>query len=331
MRAPTKAMTNYVVDLIIAAAFIGAAVSGIVFLLPTAWVSTSRGDPAMLGVGMAVWRTLHEWSSLIMIGGVLLHTVLHWRWVVAMTKKAFAPPRRERRAAARPHAVRPDAARPGAALPDIARPVPVALQPVDAGPPSAPGAALQPPGSSSQLPFGGGPRTVADASSPPAVVVYRCDEARPRRRTRREVLAGLGMVGAAVVTGGLAGRALADQWLERSASAEGVGGDEESGSGEALASSDDGLSASDGSSVADDTSSDGAATGDGAGSSSSLTADRVVIDEGRCNGCGHCLPSCPYGVFDWGGSVAVVADANACRLCGRCLQVCPTTAITLNA
>jgi len=271
MRAPTKAMTNYVVDVIIAAAFIGAAVSGIVFLLPTAWVSTSGGDPAILGVSMGVWRTLHEWSSLIMVGGVALHTVLHWRWVVAMTKKTFAPPCRER------------------------------------------------------------PRTAAVASSSPAVVVYRCDEARPRQRTRREVLVGLGMVGAAVVTGGLAGRALADQWLERSASAEGVGGGEGSGSGNGLASSDDGLSASDGASVADGTSSGDAATGDAAGPSSTYIADRVVIDEARCNGCGHCLPSCPCGVFDWGGSTAVVADANACRLCGRCLQVCPTTAITLNA
>lgn len=311
MRAPTKAMTNYVVDVIIAAAFIGAAVSGIVFLLPTAWVSTSGGDPAILGVGMAVWRTLHEWSSLIMVGGVLLHTVLHWRWVVAMTKKTFAPPRRERPAVAPPQAVRPDAA-----PDDVTRPVPVALQPS---------------GLDSQEPLGVRSGTVADGSSAPAVVVYRCDETGPRQRTRREVLVGLGMVGAAVVTGGLAGRALADQWLERSASAEGVGGGEGSGSGGGLASSDDGLSASDGSSVADGASSDGAATGDAAGSSSSLTADRVVIDEARCNGCGHCLPSCPYGVFDWGGSTAVVADANACRLCGRCLRVCPTTAITLNA
>ncbi|MEE4275724.1 MAG: 4Fe-4S dicluster domain-containing protein [Thermoleophilia bacterium] len=316
MRAPTKAMTNYVVDVIIAAAFIGAAVSGIVFLLPTAWVSTSGGDPAILGVGMAVWRTLHEWSSLIMVGGVLLHTVLHWRWVVAMTKKTFAPPRRERPAVSPPQAVHPGAARPGAVPVDVTRPVPVALQPL---------------GSDPQESLGVRSRTDADASSSPTVVVYRCDEARPRQRTRREVLVGLGMVGAAVVTGGLAGRALADQWLERSASAEGVGGGEDSGSGDGLASSDDGLSASDGSSVADGASSDGAATGDAAGSSSSVTADRVVIDEARCNGCGHCLPSCPYGVFDWGGSTAVVADANACRLCGRCLQVCPTTAITLNA
>ncbi|MBN2204909.1 MAG: 4Fe-4S binding protein [Thermoleophilia bacterium] len=308
MRAPTKATINYVVDVIIAAAFIGAAVSGIVFLLPTAWVSTSGGDPAILGVSMAVWRTLHEWSSLIMVGGVLLHTVLHWRWVVVMTKKTFAPPRRERHAAAGSAVKRPNAT----------RPVPVALQPVGSGSPLPSGAAPQ-------------SRDVADAPSPPAVVVYRCEAAQPRQRTRREVLVGLGMVGAAVVTGGLAGRALADQWLERSASAEGVGGGEGSGSGDGLASSDDGLSASDGSSATDGTSSDDAATGDAAGSSSSSTADRVVIDEARCNGCGHCLPSCPYGVFDWGGSTAVVADASACRLCGRCLQVCPTTAITLNA
>ena len=316
MRAPTKAMTNYIVDLIIAVAFIGAAVSGIVFLLPTAWVSTSGGDPAMLGVSMAVWRTLHEWSSLIMVGGVLLHTVLHWRWVVVMTKKTFTPPRRERPGVARPHAGRPGAARPAAAPPDVTRPVPVALQPV---------------GSGSPLPSGVAQQSRDAASSPPAVVVYRCDEAQPRQRTRREVLVGLGMVGAAVVTGGLAGRALADQWLVRSASAEGVGGGDETGSGDSGESTGDGLSGSDASSTADGTSADGAATGDGAGASSSLTAERVVIDEGRCNGCGHCLPSCPYGVFDWSGSTAVVADANACRLCGRCLQVCPTSAITLNA
>jgi NAD-dependent dihydropyrimidine dehydrogenase PreA subunit len=315
MRAPTKAMTNYIVDLIIAVAFIGAAVSGIVFLLPTAWVDTSGGDPALLGVTMAVWRTVHEWSSLIMVGGVLLHTVLHWRWVVVMTKKTFTPPRRER-GPARPHTARPGMARPEATPPDVTRPVPAALQAVDSGPP---------------LPSGVAQQSRDAASSPPAVVVYRCDEAQPRQRTRREVLVGLGMVGAAVVTGGLAGRALADQWLERSASAEGVGGGEESVGGEGLASSDDGLAAGDESAVADGASADGAATGDGAGSSSSLTADRVVIDEARCNGCGHCLPSCPYGVFDWGGSTAIVADANACRLCGRCLQVCPTTAITLNA
>ena len=329
MRAPTKAMTNYVVDVLIAAAFIGAAVSGIVFLLPSGWVSTDGGDPAMLGVSMVAWRTLHEWSSLIMVGGVLLHTVLHWRWVLAMTKKTFAPPRRERPGVTRPEVASPGVTRPHVVRPEVTRPVPVALQQVDAGSVTPVGAAARH-DPASPAPVGAAAGTADPTSSAPAVVVYRRDKAGSRLRTRREVLTGLGMVGAAIVTGGLAGRVIADQWLERSASAEGVGGDDEVGSGDSGESTGDGFSGSDGSSTTDSTATDGAATGD-AGSSSSLTADRVVIDEARCNGCGNCLPSCPYGVFDWGGSTAVVADANACRLCGRCLQAGPTTAITQNA
>lgn len=88
-----KAMTNYVVDLVIAAAFIVAAVSGIVFLLPTAWVAVSpQGDTSLLGVSMELWSALHEWSALIMIGGAVLHVVLHWRWVVTMTRRTFRMP-----------------------------------------------------------------------------------------------------------------------------------------------------------------------------------------------------------------------------------------------
>jgi NAD-dependent dihydropyrimidine dehydrogenase PreA subunit len=322
-------MTNYVVDVIIAAAFIGAAVSGIVFLLPSGWVSTEGGDPSMLGVAMTAWRTLHEWSSLIMVGGVLLHTVLHWRWVVVMTKKTFAPPRRERSGVTRPDVVRPGLTPPHSVRPDATRPVPVALQQVDAASVTPVGAAARQDDPASLVPVGAAAGTDDPASSAPAVVVYRREGTGSRLRTRREVLTGLGMVGAAIVTGGLAGRVIADQWLERSASAEGVG--DEAGSGDSGESTGDGLSGSDGSSTADGVATDGTASGDAAGSSSSLTADRVVIDEARCNGCGNCLPSCPYGVFDWGGSTAVVADADACRLCGRCLQACPTTAITLNA
>ena len=128
------------------------------------------------------------------------------------------------------------------------------------------------------------------------------------------------------MTGGLAGRALADQWLERSETA----GAADLEGGDAAQSDASSLSEGDASSAAAGTSADTSSAADGS-SSGSLVAERVVVDEGRCNGCGNCLPSCPYGVFDWGGSTAVVADANACRLCGRCLQACPTAAITLNA
>jgi len=103
---------NYIVDLIIAAAFVVASITGIVFLLPTSWIGISdSGEPGMLGVSMAMWNTLHEWSALIMIGGAILHVVLHWRWVVTMTRRAFGRPRRSARKAASPAG---RGARPGA-------------------------------------------------------------------------------------------------------------------------------------------------------------------------------------------------------------------------
>jgi len=33
-----------------------------------------------------VWDTLHTWSSIAMIAGVGAHLVLHWNWMVRMTK-----------------------------------------------------------------------------------------------------------------------------------------------------------------------------------------------------------------------------------------------------
>ena len=291
MRASTRAKINYLVDAAIAVAFVLLAASGLVFLLPSGWVSVSSGSaPAVLGVSLAAWRSVHDWSALVMFSGVVLHTALHWRWVVAMTKKTFAPARGARSGA-------------GRRAPVDRQPAPVFGSPLSTDSPAA-------------------VQHAAEATPPrPATAAEGGGEAAAPRRTRREVLVGAGMVAAAVVTGGLAGRALSDQWLARSETA-GAADLEDSGSGSE--SNESALSEGDGSSAA------ASSTGDGS-SSGSLVADRVVVDEGRCNGCGHCLPSCPYGVFGWSASTAVVADANACRLCGRCLQACPAGAITLNA
>lgn len=79
-----KTKTNYWVDLIIALAFVVSAISGIVFLLP---ISGST----VLGVSYSMWDQIHTWGSLLMIAGVLAHLVLHWKWIVAMTKKTFLP------------------------------------------------------------------------------------------------------------------------------------------------------------------------------------------------------------------------------------------------
>jgi hypothetical protein len=76
-----KAKLNYGVDLIIGIGFLLSSLSGLVFLLP--------GDPASgaLGVGYKAWNDLHTFSSLLMIAGVGLHLLLHWKWIVNMTRR----------------------------------------------------------------------------------------------------------------------------------------------------------------------------------------------------------------------------------------------------
>ncbi len=89
-----KARLNYWLDGVIAMAFMLSALSGMVFM-----VAGSGGyqgghnatfQTAILGLSRWVWSDVHTWSSLIMIAGVLLHLVLHWEWILCMTRKAFA-------------------------------------------------------------------------------------------------------------------------------------------------------------------------------------------------------------------------------------------------
>ena len=84
-----RAISNYWVDVGIGLAGVVSAISGLVFLLP--------GDPAtgVLGISYQVWNGVHTWSSLAAIAGVGAHTVLHWRWMVAMTKQMLRPQSRQ--------------------------------------------------------------------------------------------------------------------------------------------------------------------------------------------------------------------------------------------
>ncbi len=73
---------NYWVDVAIGVSFASSAISGLVFLLP---VGSSRSG--VLGVSYLAWNQLHTWSSVALIAGVLAHLVLHWKWIVGMTRK----------------------------------------------------------------------------------------------------------------------------------------------------------------------------------------------------------------------------------------------------
>ena len=81
-----KAVLNYWVDLVTGAALLVCAATGIVRLYPEA-VSLSGGTATILGASSALWATVHDWSGVVMAAGVGLHTVLHLRWLVHMTRR----------------------------------------------------------------------------------------------------------------------------------------------------------------------------------------------------------------------------------------------------
>ena len=88
------AKLNLVIDLIIALAFLVTAVSAIYLLfLPAGFQGglTAGWDPNFL-FSRVTWDLIHTWASVIMTAAVTLHFVIHWRWVVNVTRRFFQLP-----------------------------------------------------------------------------------------------------------------------------------------------------------------------------------------------------------------------------------------------
>ncbi len=94
----SKTQLNYLLDAVIAVAFIASALSGVVFLFAGSGGYQGGRNPSfrteMLGIDRAIWSDLHTWVSLVMIAGVLIHLVLHWNWIVCMTKRILSDGRK---------------------------------------------------------------------------------------------------------------------------------------------------------------------------------------------------------------------------------------------
>jgi hypothetical protein len=81
-----KAKLNYIVDLGLIVSFLGVFITGIVKF---------PGLLQSLGVDVKnlPWREIskvHDWSGLVMGILVFVHLVIHWNWIVCMTKKYFS-------------------------------------------------------------------------------------------------------------------------------------------------------------------------------------------------------------------------------------------------
>lgn len=96
-----RARLNYIVDMVIAVSFILAMISGLVFL----FIPSSSGfqggrnflyQREVFGLNRWFLKDLHTYSSILMGMGVLGHLVLHWNWMVCMTRNLFTR-RKEKR------------------------------------------------------------------------------------------------------------------------------------------------------------------------------------------------------------------------------------------
>jgi len=85
-----KSLIDYIVDVLMGLSFLVTAMTGVIifFFLPGG--VPRSGYQTFLGIIKQDWTSAHNWSGLIMIFLVLVHLVLHWRWILCMTKSLFA-------------------------------------------------------------------------------------------------------------------------------------------------------------------------------------------------------------------------------------------------
>ncbi|MCK4315836.1 MAG: DUF4405 domain-containing protein [Anaerolineae bacterium] len=85
-----KAKLNYLLDAVIGLAFLSSGVTGVAFLLMGSGGYQGGRNPgfatALLGLSRETWSDLHTWASLVMIAGIAVHIVFHWKWIVCMTR-----------------------------------------------------------------------------------------------------------------------------------------------------------------------------------------------------------------------------------------------------
>jgi len=84
-----KNKIKYLVDIGLAASFIITAISGLaVFFFLPSQVQGGR-FVEFLGITKGAWKVWHNWAGLLMIALVLVHLILNWRWIFAMTQNIF--------------------------------------------------------------------------------------------------------------------------------------------------------------------------------------------------------------------------------------------------
>jgi len=89
----SQTRNNWLIDAVLFLGALVASLTGIYFLfLPVGGYQGGRNP--MYGVTILferhTWEDLHLWFGLLMITAAAVHIVIHWRWIVSMTRRVWA-------------------------------------------------------------------------------------------------------------------------------------------------------------------------------------------------------------------------------------------------
>ncbi len=84
-----KTTLNYIIDILTGLGFLVSCITGIILLFNESGGYQGGRNP--LYYIHEMWVNIHIWSSLVMSAGVAAHLILHWNWMVCMTKKLLSP------------------------------------------------------------------------------------------------------------------------------------------------------------------------------------------------------------------------------------------------
>jgi hypothetical protein len=90
--ASSGSWLNLIIDAIIGLSFLISAVSGIYFLyVPVGGYQGGRNPDweAVFIFNRTTWDVIHTWAGVIFILAAVIHFVIHWKWVVKVTKRVF--------------------------------------------------------------------------------------------------------------------------------------------------------------------------------------------------------------------------------------------------
>jgi len=91
----TKPKLNYIVDFLAFIFFVISAISGLAMLIFMPSGVRQGRLQEFLGIQKGAWTVMHNLASIILVILVIIHFILHWEWIVRMTKEIFKTEKHE--------------------------------------------------------------------------------------------------------------------------------------------------------------------------------------------------------------------------------------------